>query len=117
MPPSVGEFQWATDHAVTGPLIAQFRQFALDHGLDQVSKMMSLYATNVVHECKLVADARAAEISKLGATASARVMRSSRAITTSPKPWSTCSSAGRPSPTSSTTGAFAYRTTQPDGRF
>lgn len=42
---------------------------------------------------------------------------SCRAATMSPRRWTTCSSAGAPSPASSTTVASACRTTPPNGRY
>jgi hypothetical protein len=73
--PEGQSFKWATDDPVLAPMIGMAKEFAHAHGIDQAgfSKMMSLYAATQVHENKMIADARAREVSKLGANAPIRV--------------------------------------------
>ena len=66
MPEGVS-WKWATDHAVTGPLIGQAKELAHSLGMDQTafSKMMSLFVASQVHEAQLIAKAQSAEREKL----------------------------------------------------
>jgi hypothetical protein len=68
-------WKWATDHPVQGPLLAAAKEFAFANGIDQAgfSKMMGLFVAHQTHEAQVVNQAKAAELAKLGATATARV--------------------------------------------
>jgi hypothetical protein len=74
LPPNVAEFRWSNDPVSTATLAAA-KEFAFQHGLDQTafSKMLSLYASHMVAEERRFADAKKAEVDKLGSASAARV--------------------------------------------
>lgn len=74
LPPGV-EFKFAVDDPFLGPSIKQAREFAHEAGLTQpqFEKMLAVYAGSRANEMKILNDARAAELEKLGAAGTARV--------------------------------------------
>jgi hypothetical protein len=73
--PQGQQFQWDLNNPVVGPLLQQAKQFAFEAGLSQpqFSKLLSLYAASVVSKNSKIADARNAELNRLGATGPQRI--------------------------------------------
>ena len=74
LPPGVGEFRWSDD-PVSVASLGQVKQLAFELGLDQpaFSKLLSVYAGHQVAEERRFAEAKAAEVTKLGANAPGRI--------------------------------------------
>jgi hypothetical protein len=73
--PQGQQFQWDLNNPVVGPLLQQVKHFAFEAGLSQpqFSKLLSFYAASVVSENSKIAEARSAELNRLGATGPQRI--------------------------------------------